>query len=243
MIDDAFIRHVAALQANLKMLESQSDTLSDLADMKELRLYKARLADYIEAHARAGDLPRDPFQAIEQRLVALSEFFTAADQEYQHLKSWKADWINSVPAVSLADLQSARTELAERVAEVPHIQERLAQRLSPLDWDTSSPSVDIHADLMACAQCVSGLKIPQKPARRIELYQFAHEEGDFAKKTSSHFTALGLRIEELIVLHSEYVKARDETQQYLSNHDFRSAQNAFKGLAGNRFLDIDSKKL
>ena len=40
MIDDAFLRHVAALQANLKMLESQSDALSDLADMKELRLYK-----------------------------------------------------------------------------------------------------------------------------------------------------------------------------------------------------------
>ncbi|MEI7927507.1 MAG: hypothetical protein WCH40_03085, partial [Verrucomicrobiales bacterium] len=112
MIDDAFLRQVAALQANLKMLESRSDTLSDLADMKELRLYKARLSDYIEAHASAGDLPRDPFQAIEQRLVALSEFFTAADQEYQRLKNWKADWINSVPAVSLADLQSARTALA-----------------------------------------------------------------------------------------------------------------------------------
>lgn len=243
MIDDAFLRQVAALQANLKMLESQQDALSDLADMKELRLYKSRLCDYIEAHARAGQLPRDPFRVVEQRLSALSGFFAAADREHQHLKGWKADWLNYVPAVGLADLQSARTELAERVAEVAHIQERLAQRLSPLDWDTSTATVDLHADLMGCAMCVSGLKIPQKPARRVELYQFARGEGDLTKKTSSHFKALGLRIEKLITLHAEHVKAVAETDQHLSNHDFRSAQNAFGSLARNRFLDIDSQKL
>jgi hypothetical protein len=220
MIEDAFIRQVAALQANLKMLESQQDVLSDFQDMQALRLYKARLSDYIESHARAGDLPRDPFQAIEQRLVALSEFFTAADQEYQHLKSWKADWINSVPAVGLADLQCARTELTERVAGVPHILEGLAQRLSPLDWDTSSPSVDLHSEHMACAQCVIGLKIPQKPATRVELYQFAQGVGDLAKTTSSHFTALGLRIEELIALHSDYAKEFQSPYRlrYLKHH-------------------------
>ncbi|MEY4245932.1 MAG: hypothetical protein RLZZ245_3517 [Verrucomicrobiota bacterium] len=243
MIDDAFLRQVAALQANLKMLESQQDALSDFQDMQALRLYKARLVDYIEAHARAGQLPRDPFQAIEQRLIALSEFFAAADQEFQRLKGWKADWLNSVPAVSLADLQSARTELAEQIAEVPHIQERFTQRLSPLDWDTSSATADLHADLMACAMCVSGLKIPQKPARRIELYQFTRGVGDLAKKTSSHFTTLGLRIEELIAFHADHVKAVAKTQQHLSNHDFRSAQKVVEGLAGHRFLDIDFKKL
>jgi formylglycine-generating enzyme required for sulfatase activity len=263
MIDDAFLRQVAALQANLKMLESQQDALSDFQDMQALRLYKSRLSDYIEAHVCAGDLPRDPFRVVEQRLIALSEFFTAADQEYQHLKGWKADWLNSVPAVGLADLQFARTKLAELIAEVPHVQERLGQSLSPLDWDTSSPSagkprlvngihnagsplvwtsslsVDLHTDLVARAQCVSGLKFPQSAARRNELYQFAHGVGDLAKKTSSHFTALGLRIEELIALHADHVKAVAETEQHLLNHDFRSAQNAFKSLAGNRFLDID----
>jgi len=207
MIDDAFLRQVAALQANLKMLESQSDTLSDLADIKELRLYKARLSDYIEAHVRAKHLPRDPFQVIEQRLIALSEFFTAADQEYQRLKGWKADWLNSLPAVGLADLQSARTELTEWIAEVQHTQERLAQRLSPLDWDTSSPSVDLHADLMACAQCVSGLKLPKKSKKREGFYQFTRGKGRLAKKTSTHLTAMGMRIEELIALHSNHLKS------------------------------------
>ncbi|MBU6171582.1 MAG: hypothetical protein KGQ87_08875, partial [Verrucomicrobia bacterium] len=121
MIDDAFLRHVAALQANLKMLESQSDALSDLADMKELRLYKSRLTEYIQAHTKAGNLPEDPFHVIAQRLEPISKFFTAAKEECKRLTDWKADWLKSVPAVSLADLQSTKTELDEIVASVPHV--------------------------------------------------------------------------------------------------------------------------
>jgi formylglycine-generating enzyme required for sulfatase activity len=239
MIDDAFLRQVAALQANLKMLESQQDALSDLADMKELRLYKSRLSDYIEAHARAGQLPRDPFQVIEQRLIALSEFFTAADQEYQRLKSWKADWLNSVPAVGLADLQSARTELAERVAEVPHIQKRLGQRLSPLDWNGSLASVDLHPELLACAQCVNGLKLPKKAERRHQLYQFTRSEGDFAKKTSIHLSSMGPRIEALTMLHADHLKALDDAERLLANHDFRSAERLIQSLGKDRFSDLN----
>ena len=236
MIDDAFLRQVAALQANLKMLESQQDALSDFQDMQALRLYKARLVDYIEAHARAGQLPRDPFQAIEQRLIALSEFFTAADQEYQRLKGWKADWLNSVPAVGLTELQSARTELAERVAEVPHIQERLGQRLSPLDWDNSA---DLHADLLICAQCVSRMKLPQKAGKRRSLYQFTRGVGDLAKKTSSHLTAMGPRIEALIALHADHVKTVADAEHHLSNHDFRKAERLVDSLGQDSFSDVD----
>jgi formylglycine-generating enzyme required for sulfatase activity len=239
MIDDAFLRQTAALQANLKMLESQQDALSDFQDMQALRLYKSRLADYIEAHARAGQLPRDPFQIIEQRLIALSGVFVAADQEFQRLKGWKADWLNSVPAVGLAEMQSARTELAERVAEVPRIQEQLGQRLSPLDWDTSSPSVDLHSELLACAQCASGLKIPQKAARRIELYQFTRGEGDLTKKTSSHLTAMGPRIEALIALHADHVKTVADAEHHLSNHDFRKAERLVDSLGQDSFSDVD----
>jgi formylglycine-generating enzyme required for sulfatase activity len=239
MIDDAFLRQVAALQANLKMLESQSDTLSDLADMKELRLYKARLADYIEANASAGQLPRDPFQVIEQRLIAVSEFFAAADQEGQRLKGWKADWLKSVPHVSLADLQSARTELDALVAAVPQIQESLAQRISPPDWDTSPSSLDLHAELLACAQCANGLKLPTKADKRQNLYHFSFGEGKLAKRILDHFTALGLRIEELITLHSDHVKAVAKTEHHLSNDDFRSAEKSFQHLGKDKFDDVD----
>jgi hypothetical protein len=114
MIDDAFLRQAAALQANLKMLESQQDALSDLADMQALRLYKARLFDYIESHSNAGHLPPDPFQSIERRIVALSEFFSVADWEFKRLKGWKQDWLNGVPSVTLGDLHFAIAELEEK---------------------------------------------------------------------------------------------------------------------------------
>ena len=239
MIDDNFLRQTAALQANLKMLESQQDALSDFQDMQALRVYKARLVEYIEAHSNAGHLPPDPFQVIQQRLVAVSEFFTVADQECERLNNWRADWLKSVPAVDLAELQSARTELAGRVAEVPHIQDRLRQRLSPLDWDTSTTTVDLHRELLACAQCVSGLKLPPIPERRRGLYQFTHGEGTLAKKTAAHFTAMGLRIEKLIALHAGHVKTLAETDQHLSNDSLRSAEKSFKNLGSDRFSDVD----
>ena len=239
MIDDNLLRQTAALQANLKVLESQQDALIDFQDMQALRLFKARLVDYIEAHSNAGHLPPDPFQVIQQRLVAVSEFFTAADQECERLNNWRADWLKSVPAVDLAELQSARTELAGRVAEMPHIQDRLRQRLSPLDWDTSTTTVDLHRELLACAQCVSGLKLPPIPERRQGLYQFTHGEGTLAKKTAAHFTAMGLRIEKLIALHAGHVKALADTDQYLSNDSFRSAEKSFNNLGSDRFSDVD----
>jgi len=239
MIDDAFLRHVAALQANLKMLESQSDVLSDLADMKELRLYKSRLTEYIAAHTKAGNLPEDPFHVIAQRLEPISKFFTEAKEECKRLADWKADWLKSVPAVSLVDLQSAKTELSEIVASNPQIQEYLRGYLSSIDWDISSDKVDIHPELLACAQCLSDLSLPQKAEDRLGFYLFAHNEGHAAKNIASHFEAVRLRIEELMVLHDEHVRALKEAERHLENHDFRKAEKFIESFGKCRFSDVD----
>lgn len=239
MIDDAFLRHVAALQANLKMLESQSDALSDLADMKELRLYKSRLTEYIAAHTKAGNLPEDPFHVIAQRLEPISKFFTAAKEECKRLTVWKADWLKSVPAVSLVDLQSAKTELNEIVDSNPQIQEYLRGYLSSIDWDTSSDKVDLHPELLACAQCLSDLSLPQKAEDRLGFYLFAHNEGHAAKNIASHFEAVRLRIEDLMVLHDEHVRALKEAERHLENHDFRKAEKFIESFGKCRFSDLD----
>jgi len=239
MIDDAFLRKTAALQANLKMLESQQDALSDFQDMQALRLYKARLVEYIEAHSKAGHLPPDPFQVIQQRLIAVSDFFTAADQEYQRPKSWKKSWVKAIPNISLATVQSARTELSELVAEVPHIKERLWQMLSPLDWDTSSSTFDLHPELLACTQCADGLKLPNKAESRHDLYQFARGEGKLANDVSTHLTAMGLRIEELTKQHAVHTRAIADAKIHALNHDFRSAEKIFQDFGNDRFSDLD----
>jgi formylglycine-generating enzyme required for sulfatase activity len=239
MIDDAFLRHVAALQANLKMLESQSDALSDLADMKELRLYKSRLTEYIAAHTKAGNLPEDPFHVIAQRLEPISKFFTAAKEECKRLTDWKADLLKSVPAVSLVDLQTAKTELDEIVDSNPQIQEYLRGYLSSIDWDTSSDKVDLHPELLACAQYLSDLSLPQKAKDRLGFYLFAHNEGQLAAKIASHFEAVRSRIEELIELHEAHACAFVEAERHLENHDFRKAEEFIESFGKIRFSDLD----
>jgi formylglycine-generating enzyme required for sulfatase activity len=239
MIDDAFLRQTAALQANLKMLESQQDALSDFQDMQALRQYKARLVDYIEAHSKAGHLPPDPFQVIERRLIAVSEFFTAADQECQRLTSWKKSWIKGIPNISLSDIQSARTELSDLVTELPHARQSLWQMISQLDWDTSSSTFDLHPELLACAQCIDGLKIPKKVETRHDLYKFARGEGKHAKGISTHLSAMGQRIVELNQLHEVHAQAIADIMTHLTNEDFKTAQNIFEQIGLARFMDIE----
>jgi len=255
MIDDAFLRQTAALQANLKMLECQQDALSDFQDMQALRIYKARLFDYIESHSKAGHLPPDPFQVIQQRIVAVSDFFTAAFKQYQQLKSWKKDWINGVPPVTIADLHSASMELEELVAETPRIQQELNAMLSPLDWDFSTDLPDLHAELVACAQAVDdadqlthiaagGIYLPghglfdlsQGPRRR-GLYQFAHGEGDLFEEVTHYLASMRARIQELISLHEDHSTAVAEAEQLLTNHNFRSAAAILKKIKKG-FADI-----
>jgi len=239
MIDDAFLRHVAALQANLKMLESQSDALSDLADMKELRLYKSRLTEYIQAHTKAGNLPEDPFQVIAQRLEPISKFFTEAKEECKRLTDWKADWLKSVPAVSLVDLQSAKTELSEIVASVPQVQEHLRGDLSSIDSKTTPSMVDIYPELMACAQCLTNLQIPYQMQVRCRLYDFAQNEGYLSEKISTHIAAMSSRIDMLLTLHGEHVRAINEADKHLENHDFKKAQKIIESIQKCRFSDVD----
>ena len=221
------------------MLESQQDALSDFQDMQALRLYKARVVDYIEAHSKAGQLPPDPFQVIQQRLIAVSDFFTAANNEYKRFTSWKKSWIKGIPNISLSDIQSTSSELSDLVAELPHAQQRLRQILSTLDWDTSSSTVDLQPELLACTQCVAELKLPNKEGSRNDLYQFAQGEGKLAKEVSTHLAAIGVRIEELTQQHAIHAQAIVDAEVHASNHDFRSAENLFQGLGKDRFSDID----
>ena len=243
MIDETFLRQTAALQANLKMLESQQDALSDFQDMQALRQYKARLLDYIETHNTRGNLPPNPFQVIEKRLMAVSEFFTAAEQEYQRLTSWNKGWIMSIPNIGLAEIQSARAELSNLLAELPRLQQRLSEMLSALDWNTSSSTVDLHPEMLVCVSCVDGLNLPSKEGKRRDLYQFAQGEGKLANTVLSHLTAMGMRIEELLSLHQKHQAIFAEAEAHLANENFRSAERAMQTLDARAFADIDYKKV
>jgi formylglycine-generating enzyme required for sulfatase activity len=237
-MDETFLRQAAALQANLKMLESQSASLTDLADMKELRQFKARLADYIDGHAAAGNLPRDPFQVIEGRLRALEDFFSATTRETKRLTSWRKDWTKAAPSVDLATLQGALGELDAIVAEVPRIQESLRAKISAPDWAFGSHTAELHQELLICASCVPGLEL-QKPARRQAAYEFAHGSGTLAEDLAKHFQAVGAQIREWMVLHATHARELAEIEQDVENHKVRSAERRWGALGDAQFKDLD----
>ncbi len=239
MNDDTLLRQVGVLQAFLKMLELHPDSLGDSTYVEELNVYKSRLTNFIKAHANKFDLACDPLDAIEQHIVSISNFFTLAEKDYKLLVNWKEDWLESFPTVDLVDLQSARAELDEIVTSIPKIQQRLKGHLSPNDWQGSLESVDLHPEIMVCAEILSNLPIRRKAQDRAALYQFANNEGPLVAKVSSHFDAMRFRIDELIKLHGFQEKALIEAEIHLENHDFRKAEIIFRNFEINNFSDLN----
>lgn len=193
------LRKAAALQAQLKILESQSDILTDMSDMKELRSFRSSLSELIIEHSANGNLPDNPLGIIKERLKSLKSFFLHSDADLDHLLDWKSEWLNQFPKVSLAELQQAQTELSEIKTQLPSIQERLRGMLNPLDWSTISGSPDLHQEMRICAELMpreeiedrgestGGIILPGRkksyrpylPVSRAcsEKYEFAHSTG------------------------------------------------------------------
>ncbi len=245
MIDDAFLRQIAALQANLKMLESQQDVLSDLADMQALRQLQSRLADCIDGHAAAGNLPRNPFHVIEGRLRALENFFSETSRETKRLTSWLKD----APSVDLATLEGLLVELDAKVAEVSRIQKSLRAKISVLDWKVGPGTAELHHELLICASSLSGLDL-KKPEHRQAAYQFAHGSGKMAEEVAKHFEAVGVNIrewitlhdrraKELITLHDRHAKELAQIEQDVQNQQIRSAERRLEALGDTRFIDLN----
>ena len=235
MIDDAFLRHIAALQANLKMLESQQDALSDFQDMQAVRQFKTRLEDYIGAHAAEGALPPDPYGVIAERLKEVERLFGEAEKEIESLLNWKKNWLNNVPKVGLANFQTAQSELDELVHKLPGIQARLRAMIHPLDWDESK--VDLHPELLICAACLNRVSLPKNATQRADLFQFAHGGGKLSDLVTKHLTALGKRIRGLEQLHARHAEQLNDAEQHLTNQNFRRASGILAELEQN-FTDI-----
>ena len=74
--DESFLRAVAALQAQISLINAEADELTDLGDMQAQRKLNAELKEYVAAHSASGIIPSDPLQIISERLKVLSEFFS-----------------------------------------------------------------------------------------------------------------------------------------------------------------------
>ena len=73
--DESFLRTVAALQAQISLINAEADQLTDLGDMQAQRKLKAEIDEYLLAHFKLGSIPQDPLQVVSNRLNKLSDFF------------------------------------------------------------------------------------------------------------------------------------------------------------------------
>jgi len=70
-IDRDLTLALAKAQANLDLIASRSDVLSDLGDLKEIKRLDSECALLIRDHAKSGRVPPDPLAALESEVVAL----------------------------------------------------------------------------------------------------------------------------------------------------------------------------
>jgi formylglycine-generating enzyme required for sulfatase activity len=241
IMDDAFLRTVAALQANLKVLESQQDSLSEIQDMQALRRLKSELADYIAGHAENNELPHDPLSTIGPRLEALASFFQRAESESRRLLSWRKSWLDATPRVSLADLQHAVTELAELEQQLPALQETLRGMLDPRDWNMEGSEPEIHPELRSCTRATPDLHLPAvKPCA--EFYDFSRGTGKLHEQVQNHLTKMDKRLDELQRLHAIHLSSVTEAEGHLAKENFRSAEKVLGTMGNVPFADIDYSK-
>ncbi len=238
-MSDTLLKKSAALQANLRLLESQSDVLTDLADMKEIRRFRSELSDFIIAHASAGKLPDNPLDAIRNRLERLADFFSSAELEISRTLKWKKTWIKKVPEASLAELYEATEETKTRLANLQSVAASLRAKLDPSDWVVNAGDMDIHPELQICAIGLRVNSIPNQTKIRKNLRAFVDGQGDFWNQQAEHLNAVGKRVDSLIELHENHQKWLAESESHLKLENFRSAQLLMAQCNSGRFADIN----
>ncbi len=221
---DAFLRGMAALQANVQILDAESGALNDLSDMKALRQLKSQLAESIETHAQSGKLPTDPLRVIAGRLEKLDHFFAEVRSVAKGLLTFHKDWLNpNIPAVSKADLLAAQVELSALQTKLPQEIQRLGNLLDSADWTSTNGAADLHPEYLVCLESLNLPTLPRSAKIRLKRYQFVHGEGPLFIEVQQHSLELGQRIESLLVQHEEHRVQLEQVDAHNQAGNFRRA--------------------
>ena len=242
-MNDTILRQVAVLQANLNILKSQSDTISDLADMIELRKFETELTEYIALHHANGSFPADPLAVVSERIARLAEFFETAALESKRLLSFKQDWLVATPQVALDDLSNAQTEVEHLIEELPGISDRLFPYINEDDWLLADESTMLQPEIQWCAACIGNSGTPDEMNRCSELYLFSRGSGSLTDRVQEHFSSLQLRIEKLISRHAEHIVALVSIGAHVAKQDILSAERIIQSVGDFGFADLDYSPL
>ena len=215
--DEPFLRTVAAVQAQMSLINAEADELTDLGDMQAQRKLKADLNEYVSAHSVSGIIPSNPLEVIGDRLKALSEFFSDTNTLQLELlnigknilsaKEFSAHHAEKVkaPKVSSDYLKNVLVELSAANESLPSKLELLKLRLDPLDWVDNYPGTKLHPELPLCASA-SQIAIPVDVDERANLHALVHGAGSMHDNVKGHLEQIEKKIRELIKTHELYRK-------------------------------------
>ena len=238
---DAFLLTAASLQANVDVLVKESGALSDLSDMKALRLLKSQMTEAFESFAQQGKLPANPLGVIATRLERLDHFFNQAQSVLDRVLKFHKDWLTtSIPCVSAAELREAQEKLTEiKNTKLPQEIQRLSGLIDPTDWILLDGVATLHPEYFFCLESVRLPDFPRVAKTQNDLYLLALSDGLLLRKMANHLLDLSARIQSLLELHDEHLHLIEMVVTHNGNENLHSAARISKQWKrGGKFSDI-----
>lgn len=128
--DEPFLRTVAAVQAQMSLINSEADELTDLGDMQAQRKLKAELNEYVSAHSDSGIIPSNPLEVIGDRLKDITKLFSDAKLLLHELsETTKIVPYHELKSISLDGLKAELELVKEMETTLPARNKNLNQLL------------------------------------------------------------------------------------------------------------------
>lgn len=231
----ALTRELAVYQAKIRLLDSVSDVLTDLADIQVCRKLKSDIDEFISLKSSQGEIPHDPLDHVCGELRNLETALTETDNACTAIFNVIGSLKHSKP---LTLTREALCEFQQRIAEwetdpVGRLN-ALASGFRESDWNLSAN--DLEPELLTVAQLACpDLTLHKLP--RFDLFLFTQQSGTLHEQIWGKYgiqdclTDLHSRCDSLLRLHEQHQHASDEVLELATGGDFVQARQ--------RVLELD----
>lgn len=217
--DEPLLRSVAALQAQCRLLDSQGDVLTELADMQAQRQLRVDLDEYIAAHSTGGTLPNNPLEVIAERIEKLSNLFS--DLNIISESGYNISG-QDLPLATLEELKESLIKAEQARSDLPKQAENARQQIDPLDWGQINGEWDLHPELLLCADILS-LELPSISTDRNWIFLLSKGDDGALKEPLEKLEICLKRKRQLIETHEQHRQALDKSSEATSEGNYRTA--------------------
>jgi hypothetical protein len=227
-VNPILVRQIAVLQANLTLLESERDTLTELGDMQAHRFLQDEIAEFIASHAQRGNVPPNPLAHVLEDIDRIEKGLRETERfVIQTLKTGEKLFHKASGTLSLALLEEFAANIPQLRSTLPQRQAELAAAFAPTDWQEASTGKDVPPELLTVAAILrpQTLLAPgnKNAKRRQNLYQFTQGAGRLHWKVLRHLAKIENRCRQLF---QEYATQKDSLAKAMAiaeRGDYRTA--------------------